>query len=168
MKALKGVTKEKLSAMIGDKNQLSSVKNSAAAKKVDFSWENDSLESLNMLGNKFFTKDDSCFLLAWAGGDWEVPVHFILYVNSKGKLAIHIPRLGNTYNKDNNKALNNEPEADYSYLCRSLKFIGDREWAHYYDMLEEDDLDELSLEDLGNIYSDDKMIAEFLQKVDLI
>ena len=48
-----------------------------------------------------------------AGGDWEKPVVFIIYVNQFGNLDIYVPKDGNVYDKDKNAAYGN-------YECKSV------------------------------------------------
>lgn len=65
-------------------------------------------------------KDDRCGLiqvgdfaicLAWAGGDWEQPVHFAIYLSDKGKLRVYIPTKGNTFNPWTKMAIGDESQA---------------------------------------------------------
>jgi hypothetical protein len=47
----------------------------------------------------------------FAGGDWESPVHFILYCDAKG-LRAYIPEAGNTFNPESRTAYGSEDERD--------------------------------------------------------
>jgi hypothetical protein len=53
------------------------------------------LETFEMIGS-----DASAFPVAWCacGGDWEVPLIFVLYIGAKGELRGYIPKDGNVYN----------------------------------------------------------------------
>ena len=43
-----------------------------------------------------------------AGGDWEMPVAFCLYVGEDGGTHAYVPREGNAFNKSTNKAFGND------------------------------------------------------------
>ena len=89
--------------------------------KVDFDWENSSypdtknildLNSSNYAFDGYFLMNGTYMYLGWAGGDWESPVHFVLYIDPKNKLRCYIPREGNPYNKEYMQAYGNNDEDD--------------------------------------------------------
>lgn len=41
--------------------------------------------------------DGTAIVWAFAGGDWEFPVHFVLYLDPKNKIRAYIPSDGNVY-----------------------------------------------------------------------
>lgn len=45
-----------------------------------------------------------------AGGDWEMPIAFCLYIGEDGEIHAYIPRDGNAFNKHTNKAFGNDEE----------------------------------------------------------
>ncbi len=47
-----------------------------------------------------------------AGGDWEFPVYFLLYISEKDKIRAYIPRMGNTYNRKTMEAHGNGEDDD--------------------------------------------------------
>lgn len=51
-------------------------------------------------------------LFAWAGGDWEWPVHFVLYVDPQHQVRGYVPQDGNRYNRATKQAYGNDDEAD--------------------------------------------------------
>lgn len=62
-------------------------------QKIDFDFENtepdkDGTEKL---------PDGTEIIWAWAGGDWENPVRFVLYLDPNNKIRAYIPSKGNTY-----------------------------------------------------------------------
>jgi hypothetical protein len=54
-----------------------------------------------------------------AGGDWEVPIFFIVYWDGK-KLRGYIPTKGNTWNTDTKKACGNDDKADIKFKCKKF------------------------------------------------
>lgn len=46
----------------------------------------------------FFSKNGLTFLMGAAGGDWEHPVAFILYIDHNGNVRGYVPKDGNAYN----------------------------------------------------------------------
>jgi hypothetical protein len=57
-------------------------------------------------------KDDLVFVLGCAGGDWESPVIFALYLDPKGVLRGYVPEDGNTYDKKYKTAYGSQGEND--------------------------------------------------------
>lgn len=97
--------------------------------KVDFDFENytfDHLEeemgrSSGILGyRKFWTRSPlTCFsYVGWsAGGDWEYPVTFIVYLDQDGKtFRAYIPKDGNVWNHVTKSAIGNDEDADSDFL----------------------------------------------------
>jgi len=82
-------------------------------------WNSHSNQSMNkVLG--FNTLDNNfTFLGVWAGGDWEIPVLFIIYWDSK-KLRAYIPKDGNTWNTDSKEAYGNDEIPDDLNICKRL------------------------------------------------
>ena len=104
--------------------------------KINFDMENieyvgefstpgtEDLEPFEMLGN---------FPVAWvcAGGDWEQPLVFVLYIGDKGELRAYIPKDGNAYNhkekcaygseEDPDEAENFDVENDYKFDSNKLR-----------------------------------------------
>lgn len=69
-------------------------------ENVDYVGEYDmpgteSLERFEMIG-----EGSGAFPVAWCacGGDWELPLVFVLYAGQKGELRAYIPKDGNAYN----------------------------------------------------------------------
>lgn len=55
------------------------------------------------------------FIKGYAGGDWEQPVGFIVYLSDKGKLRLYTPRRGNIFNANTKEAINNDEDADEAF-----------------------------------------------------
>lgn len=80
---------------------------------IEFSTENctcDPKESFNMPG--FFVGLDALqggTPIMWfgAGGDWEQPIAFCIYLGEDNNIHAYVPREGNCYNKDKNAAFGN-------------------------------------------------------------
>jgi hypothetical protein len=73
------------------------------------------LEDLD--GYEMIGAGDSAFPVLWCagGGDWELPLVFVLYIGQNGELRGYIPEDGNCYNKEKNAAYGNndgDPEFD--------------------------------------------------------
>lgn len=71
--------------------------------KINFDWENYDLVKVDQLFN--------ALPVAWfyAGGDWQYPVHFIIYWSGK-EFRGYIPENGNVYNKKTKAAYGEEYE----------------------------------------------------------
>ena len=106
----------------GDWNVQKTVRDDLAKVEVDF--ENvdqigefempgtESLEPYEMIGS-----GPAAFPVMWcaAGGDWELPLVFVLYIGQKGELRGYIPKDGNAYNFKEKAAYGNndsDPEFD--------------------------------------------------------
>lgn len=83
---------------------------------IKFDFENILMEDNDMNGiYGFQTLPNGMEILGLiAGGDWEIPVNFILYLKN-GKLYNYIPKNGNCYNKESNSAYNFEDIIDPLY-----------------------------------------------------
>lgn len=98
--------------------------------KVEFDWENfytngdkndDEFMGYHCLSNGM------CFLGCWAAGDWQKPVHFLLYP-SGNKIRAYVPKNGNLWNWKTKEAYGNDNEADYKDAKRRFpKFMKDCE-----------------------------------------
>lgn len=81
--------------------------------KVEFDLENHSniadivyVDWLNQsLIEGYICINNTWMYIGWAGGDWECPVYFVLYLDPKNKLRAYIPTKGNPYNRKNMQAL---------------------------------------------------------------
>lgn len=69
----------------------------------------------NLLGPRYFGKVPAVGCAA--GGDWEYPVFFIVYMDHDGvTLRSYIPKNGNTWNHDTESAFGNDEKADANFL----------------------------------------------------
>lgn len=131
---------------------------------IDFSTENNMLFDLD---GKFFFINNSCVLLTYAGGDWELPVHYFVYKNKEGKLSSYVPTKGNTFNKDTNQAFGNDGVADYKYMIPLLKEHGHVCWEDLQAELdsltdEYDDTDGLQPDDVDFLEDQQAMLLDFI------
>lgn len=53
---------------------------------------------------------DFCFLGVSCGGDWEIPIFMIVYIDGDGALRSYVPTAGNCFNIDTHAAFGNEDE----------------------------------------------------------
>lgn len=55
------------------------------------------------------------FPVAWvaAGGDWELPLIYVLYIGDKGELRAYIPKDGNAYNHKEKCAYGSEEDEEF-------------------------------------------------------
>lgn len=70
----------------------------------------------NLDGYEMVGEGDSAFPVLWCagGGDWELPLVFVLYIGQNGELRGYIPEDGNCYNKKEKAAYgNNEGDPVY-------------------------------------------------------
>ena len=75
--------------------------------KISFSFENYTLSGRNFSSYEDDTStydihtlsNGLVYCLCSAGGDWEVPVSFILYIDPSNRLRAYVPENGNVYNK---------------------------------------------------------------------
>lgn len=84
--------------------------------KVHFDWENFDCAS-DEIGNDglgFWTTQSGVPVLGCrAGGDWEWPVHFVLYPESKTSIRAYLPKEGNTWNFKSKTAFGSEEEKGF-------------------------------------------------------
>lgn len=64
--------------------------------KIDFDFENCGKEFLKP-DLKYALPDGTAILWCWAGGDWEYPVRFVLYIDPKDELRGYVPEDGNMF-----------------------------------------------------------------------
>jgi hypothetical protein len=104
--------------------------------KVEFDCENvsyspGSFGDKNIIGLHALS-NGLTFLGGCAGGDWEVPIYFILYWDGK-KVRGYIPKKGNPWNGDTNEAFGNDEEADEKFLRKKFDIDKDDDWENYKD-----------------------------------
>lgn len=94
--------------------------------KVEFSFENyfwtETEESdlyVGLLGYRQI--GNLSFIGVEAGGDWEFPVFFIIYLDNNKVFRGYVPKDGNTWNFDTKKALGNDEESDDKFLRKWIK-----------------------------------------------
>lgn len=73
-------------------------------RKVDFDFENFSITNFPIDNHHkkhdegYYHIGDLTFALFMAGGDWQVPVFFIAYLDHMGRVRGYVPSGGNTWN----------------------------------------------------------------------
>lgn len=86
---------------------------------------NDNKEHLyiNKYNMELITIDDKQIpiICAHAGGDWEEPVYFIVYLDDKNKLRMYIPKCGNVYNALTKEALGNDEDLDEQFCLQECQ-----------------------------------------------
>lgn len=101
--------------------------------KVSFDCENFSITNFpcdryNGEDEGFYTINDLTFALYMAGGDWEIPVFFIAYLDPNNRVRGYIPKDGNTWNLQRKAASTEEDKDDECYEEREIdktSFIND-------------------------------------------
>lgn len=69
----------------------------------------------NLLGPRYFGKIPAVGCAA--GGDWEYPVFFVVYLDNDGAtLRSYVPKNGNTWNYDADSAFGNDEKSDTAFL----------------------------------------------------
>ena len=78
----------------------------------------------NLDGYEMLGEGESTFPVLWvaAGGDWELPLVFVLFIGEDGEIHAHVPEDGNAYNHEKKSAYGNN-EGDPVY--------GDKEDTRY-------------------------------------
>lgn len=67
-------------------------------KKVTFDFENRGVTTDDVFASEHSSLPDGTeFIWCWAGGDWEMDVNFILYLDPNDKIRAYIPSKGNLY-----------------------------------------------------------------------
>lgn len=116
--AKQGVTEQKLRDMIDKEGLYEAVWSDSVQKdisKIQFDCENIGIEEdeFDMKGFEpgYETLANGVPVL-WvgAGGDWEGPVAFCVYVGEDGELRAYVPTSGNVYNKEENAAFGNNDD----------------------------------------------------------
>lgn len=84
--------------------------------KITFDFENYTMDpegfrDLKPL-NGWESIEDLAFLGITAGGDWEIPLFFIVYLDHNNTLRGYVPTDGNVFNKTTKEAYGNDEEAD--------------------------------------------------------
>lgn len=96
-------------------------------KKVDFDFENCEFQHTDEFGQwdgmlGYRNLYPLSYIGVMAGGDWEYPVYFIIYLDQDGKrLRAYVPKDGNVWNYDTNSAFGNNDEADDAFLRKWIK-----------------------------------------------
>lgn len=102
-------------------------------EKIEFDFENsypiaeEWMGIDNLVG--FREIENFSFFGCIAGGDWEVPVYFIIYHDGK-IFRGYLPVCGNLYNRNVNSAIGNDEDEDTQFLSNELQnpdFIYDPE-----------------------------------------
>lgn len=63
-------------------------------QKIDFDFENSDIPDECRMGS---LSDGTVYLWAFAGGDWEYPLYFAIYLDPDNRIRAYIPKDGNTY-----------------------------------------------------------------------
>lgn len=105
-----------------------------------------------------------------AGGDWESPVFFILYIDENGKIAGYVPEDGNVYNKKLKSAFGNNHEredyvfgADGKMSKKRIEYNDEDAIKEQYDVTVEKFDSEC-----GDYFDFDKMKEEIKNKIEIV
>jgi hypothetical protein len=101
------------------------------------------------LGPRYNNKNALSYIGCCAGGDWQIPVFFIIYLDRNGRdWRGYVPQHGNIWNYDTKEAIGNDEDADCKFLtkqCKKLKIcppvevdVDDAEWLFDAKQLDED------------------------------
>ena len=86
-----------LSAITGCKDNSATYKD---VHKINFDFENcgetDEFYDEDIANHRQL-KDGTAIIWGYAGGDWELPVQFVLYLDPKNKVRAYVPSDGNVY-----------------------------------------------------------------------
>lgn len=123
-KAKKKYTKDELKELITSNDDSSPWYEEPVSSElgsVKFDFENvDPIKDYNMPGTESMKvyEDLGGFFVKWygAGGDWENPLAFCLYIGEDDKLHGYVPSDGNAYDHKNNCAWGSAPEEDDKYF----------------------------------------------------
>lgn len=103
--------------------------------RKDFKGVEVDLENQEVDGGLRFTPSGCPYVVGWVGGDWEVPVLFVIYYDGK-EMRAYVPKCGNTwrtYKKDDGKmgkiALGNLDDDD-EYVYKDLLRTGQIQKGH--------------------------------------
>lgn len=104
--------------------------------KVSFDFENSYFQTSDSSSDREFGPmqiGDLSFIGCMAGGDWEFPVYFIIYLDKDKKtLRGYIPSEGNPWNRDTKTAFGNDEEADAKYLKKWMQKNHPEEYDLYH------------------------------------
>lgn len=101
--------------------------------KVNVDFENHEIEPWTEIGDeahgirRFYLKygDGAQYLTCigcYAGGDWQYPVTFFIYLDQDGKtLRCYVPKSGNAWNWDTKEAFGEDDDADRKFLLKWAK-----------------------------------------------
>ena len=80
----------------------------------------------NLDGYEMLGPEDAQFPVLWvaAGGDWELPLVFVLFIGEDGEIHAYVPEDGNCYNKDEKAAYGNN-EGDPVYGDNDPRYVFD-------------------------------------------
>ncbi|WP_395000396.1 hypothetical protein [Acinetobacter sp.] len=107
--------------------------------KVNFDFENFEYEYSEDRGWKgdfvgYKALGDFNFLMAYAGGDWEHPVVFIIYYDGKD-LRGYVPKSGNCWNYKTKEAFGNDiNDEDQKFIEKYFK-LTDNTWSEHIDIM---------------------------------
>ncbi len=99
-------------------------------KEISFDWEN--YEQV-----KFGTSNKNTpYILMYAGGDWETPVYFAIFLNDKDEVCMYTPFDGNMYNTTTDTAYGNadDEEDEKDFTSRFGKRLD--EWTEPYESID--------------------------------
>ena len=89
-------------------------------KKIVFDFENIITPFDDEIGNcyglGFYQIGDYAVMLCYAGGDWEIPVYFAIYIDDNNKLRMYIPTKGNSFNPYTKTAYGSEEETELDHI----------------------------------------------------
>lgn len=87
-------------------------------ENVLLGWNDSTFEPINSSSFETITVDgkEIPFIKGSAGGDWEFPLAFIIYLSDKGELRMYVPRKGNVFNRDTKEVFGNDEDADEEFL----------------------------------------------------
>lgn len=105
-------------------------------QKIPADWENAIFTEDKIIAHT--TPKGIAYISAFHGGDWELPVYFVIYLDHTGKLRAYVPEKGNTYSVSTKAAYGNEDAKDAQIA----------NWASYG--LDEDEFNSEQLAELDN------------------
>ena len=93
---------------------------------TEYSYELPGLEYME--GYEMIGEGDSAFPVLWCagGGDWELPLVFVIYIGQKGELRGYIPEDGNAYNHEEKAAYGNN-DGDPSFGDDDPRYVFDEQ-----------------------------------------
>lgn len=111
-------------------------------ENVLLGWNNSTYDPIRSSSIETITVDgkEIPFIKGSAGGDWEFPLAFIIYLSNKGELRMYVPRKGNVFNRDTKEAFGNDEDADEIFLKKEGISYND-----FYDHMDEVEFDEAAL-----------------------